>query len=96
MLERTKQRKKPEVVGVPQQGQNLEQTPVSRSRPPQLDDSWFAILTACLQYVMSDITKKWKSFMMGVLAVFLTVSFITFLTGVSALGPLATIKNSLQ
>ena len=45
---------------------------------------------------MSDITKKWKSFMMGVLAVFLTVSFITFLTGVSALGPLATIKNSLQ
>lgn len=71
---------------------------LSRPTPPTdaREDSKLAVLTTCLQYVMSDIIKKWKSFMMGVLAVFLTVSFITFLKGVAALGPLATIKSSMM
>ena len=60
-----------------------------------LQDSYMAVLLTSIEYVCNDLRKKWKQFMMGVLAVFLTVSFITFLAGVSALGPIATIKQSI-
>lgn len=60
-----------------------------------LNDSFKAIFLTAVEYVANDLRKKWKQFMMGVMTVFLTVSFITFLGGIGSLGPITTLKTAL-
>lgn len=61
-----------------------------------LINSWSAVLATACEYVLNDLRKKWKQFMMGVMTVFLTVSFITFLGGIGQLGPVSTLKTALH
>jgi hypothetical protein len=62
-------------------------------QPPR--DSFTAVLVTALEYVANDLRKKWKQFMMGVMTVFITVSFITFLGGIGQLGPITTLKTAI-
>jgi hypothetical protein len=45
--------------------------------------------------VANDLKKKQDQFMMGVITVFLTVTFITFLGGIGSLGPITTLKSGV-
>ena len=53
------------------------------------------MFSTAIEYVANDLRKKWKQFMMGVMTVFLTVSFITFLGGIGQLGPITSLKTAL-
>ena len=48
-----------------------------------------------IEYVSNDMRKKFSQFLMCCMTVFLTVSFITFLSGVGKLAPLIVIKQSV-
>lgn len=67
----------------------------SGEQSSELRDSFTAVLLTALEYVANDLRKKWKQFMMGVITVFLTVSFITFLGGIGSLGPITTLKTAM-
>ena len=43
----------------------------------------------------NDLTKKKHQFLMGVMTVFLTVSFITFLGGLGQLSPVVTFRSAV-
>jgi hypothetical protein len=53
-------------------------------RPRQIatieDESFFAAISTSIEYVSNDLRKKQKKFFMVVTTVFLTVSFLTFLS----------------
>jgi len=40
-------------------------------------DSWQAVIMTCVEYVVNDLRKRQKQFLMSMLTVMLTVSFIT-------------------
>ena len=46
-----------------------------------------------VEYVANDLRRKFSQFLMCCMTVFLTVSFITFLSGVGKLAPLMVLKN---
>jgi hypothetical protein len=48
-----------------------------------------------MQYVANDLRKKPTQFLIGVMTVFLTVSFITFLSSIGQLAPMVTIKSAV-
>jgi len=60
-----------------------------------MHDSFWAVLSTSVEYVANDLRKKFKQFMMCVMTVFLTVSFITFLNGVGSLAPIVTLQSSV-
>ena len=60
-----------------------------------MHDSFRAVLATSVEYVASALRKKFKQFMMCVMTVFLTVSFITFLNGVGQLAPIVTLQSAV-
>jgi len=48
-----------------------------------------------LEYVINDLRKKQNQTMIGVMTVFLTVSFITFIGSLSHLSPIIVLKASI-
>ena len=48
-----------------------------------------------IEYVANDLRKKQTQFRIGVISVFLTVSFITFLTGLSQLSNIVALKMAV-
>ena len=54
--------------------------------------SLFDITFTILEYILSDIRKKQKTFKIGVFTVFLVVSFVTFLKSVVDVAPVAFLK----
>ena len=61
----------------------------------ELNNSWFAVLTTSMEYVANDLRKKFSQFLMCIMTVFLTVSFITFLNGIGQLAPIVTLNGSV-
>jgi hypothetical protein len=59
------------------------------------NDSFRAVLVTSFEYVANDLRKKFKQFMMCMMTVFLTVSFITFLNGIGSLAPVVTLKSAV-
>jgi hypothetical protein len=53
------------------------------------------VVVTSLEYVVNDLRKKPKQTIIGVLTVFLTVSFITFLSGLSYIAPVIDMKSSV-
>ena len=43
------------------------------------DESLFGLLSTTFQYVVNDMKKKQREFFIGVMTIFLVVSFVTFL-----------------
>ena len=73
-------------------GQKIK--PEGVKKPPMIQrDSFRAALMTSIEYVSNDLQKKQKQFFMIVTTVFLTVSFLTFL---SLIGQLAPIQLLLQ
>ena len=56
--------------------------------------SFCAIVATSIEYVGNDLRKKKSQFRIGVMTVFLTVSFITFLGALSQLSPIVALKSS--
>jgi len=52
------------------------------------------VLTS-IEYVANDLRKKQTQFRIGIISVFLTVSFITFLTGLSQLSNIVALKMAV-
>ena len=48
-----------------------------------------------IEYVANDLRKKQTQFRIGIISVFLTVSFITFLTGLSQLSNIVALKMAV-
>jgi hypothetical protein len=46
------------------------------------DESLYGLISATFQYVLNDVKKKQREFFIGVMTIFLVVSFVTFLDSV--------------
>jgi len=53
------------------------------------------VVLTSIEYVANDLRKKQTQFRIGVISVFLTVSFITFLTGLSQLSNIVALKMAV-
>ena len=65
-----------------------------RARDLQNADSSFAIIQTSFSYVLNDLRKKKKQFVIGVSAIFLTVTVVTFLYSLVGLAPAVTMIAS--
>ena len=61
-----------------------------------MQNSFKAVVLTSIEYVTNDLRKKWKQFMIGVLTVFLTVSFISFLGAICSLHPIASLTTAIH
>jgi hypothetical protein len=51
------------------------------------DESFIGLISATFQYVLNDIKKKQREFIIGVMTIFLVVSFVTFLDSLVQVAP---------
>jgi hypothetical protein len=51
------------------------------------DESLIGLISATFQYVLNDIKKKQREFIIGVMTIFLVVSFVTFLDSLVQVAP---------
>ena len=61
-----------------------------------MSNSFVAVLLTTFEYVSNNLRKKQKQFMMAVMTVFLTVSFITFLSSITQLAPINPFKMGMH
>lgn len=54
------------------------------------------MVVTSIEYVANDLRKKQTQFRIGVMTVFLTVSFITFLGAISQLSPVVALKSAVM
>lgn len=58
-------------------------------------DSKLAVLMTCFEFVMNDLRKRQKQFLMSMLTVMLTVSFITLVDCLCQLTPIPSLKSTI-
>lgn len=76
--------------------QKEEEAPVIEDAFAKLrGDSWQAVLMTCLEFVINDLRKRQKQFLMSMLTVMLTVSFITLVDCLCQLTPIPALKSTI-
>lgn len=58
-------------------------------------DSTLAVLKTCFEFVVNDLRKRQKQFLMSMLTVMLTVSFITLVDCLAQLTPIPALKSTI-
>ena len=59
------------------------------------EDSWWAVIMTCMEFVLNDLRKRQKQFLMSMLTVMLTVSFITLVDCLCQLTPIPALKSTI-